>query len=62
MRRGDVGHVERRVLAHQHDVDPGEVEFLEGAELVVIAVAPDNFELPAAGIEPPVAQSQRVGK
>ncbi len=26
MRRGDIGHVERRVLAHQHHVHRAEVE------------------------------------
>ena len=39
VRRGDVGHVEGRVLAHQHDIDPGEVEFLERAEAVVVCPA-----------------------
>ena len=32
VRGGDVGHVERRVLPHQHDVEPFEIEFLEFAE------------------------------
>ena len=38
MRRGDVGHVEGRVLAHQDDIEAGEVELLEVAEAVVVAV------------------------
>src|SRR5580704_9732367 len=60
MRRGDVGHVEGRVLAHQHDVEPGEVELLELAEAVMIAVAAEHFERPAAGIETAIAQGQRL--
>ena len=58
MRRRDVGHVEGRVLAHQHDVEPGQIEFLELAEAVVIAVLAEHFERPAAGVEAAVAQGQ----
>ena len=62
MRRGDVGHVEGRVLAHQHDIDPGEIEFFKRAKAVMGAGLAEDFERPAAGVEPPVAQGQRVGQ
>ncbi len=62
MGRGDIGHVERRVLAHQDHVDAGEVELLRGAEAVMMAVAADHLERPPAGIEAPVAQAQRLGQ
>ena len=35
MGRGDVGHIERRVLAHQHDIHGGEIEPHRFAEFVV---------------------------
>ncbi len=60
MRRGDVGHVERRVLPHQHDVEPGEIEFLEIPKAMVVAVPAEYFERPSAGREPAVAQGQRL--
>ena len=62
MRRGDVGHVEGRILAHQDDIDTGEVELLERAEAVVVALSAHDFERPGAGIEPPVVKRQRVGQ
>src|SRR5437763_16224035 len=62
MRRGDVGQIEGRILAHQNDIDPGEVEFLERPEPMVVALSADNFERPGARIEPPVLKRQRVGQ
>src|SRR5947208_974998 len=62
MRRGDVGHIEGRILAHQNDIDPGEVELLERPEPMVVALSADNFERPGARIEPPVLKRQRVGQ
>ena len=41
---GDVGHVEGRVLAHQHDVHAGEIDGLRRAEGEVIAGFPTNLE------------------
>jgi hypothetical protein len=38
MRRRDVGHVERRVLPHQHDVDAREIEALGGVDAVMVAL------------------------
>ena len=32
MGRGDVGHVERRILAHEHHVDIGQIDTLHGTE------------------------------
>ncbi len=61
MRRADIGHVEGRVLAHQDDIDAGEVELLERAEAVVVALPSHDFERPRAGVEPPVVKRQRVG-
>src|SRR5205085_57694 len=49
---------EGRVLTHQHDVEPGKVEFLELAEAVVVAETAEHFERPATGIEAAVAQGQ----
>ena len=60
VRRGDVGHVERRVLAHQDHVDAFEVELLVVAEYVVGALPAEHFELAALGVEPAVAQGQRL--
>ena len=62
MGRGDVGHVEGRVLTHQDDVDAGEVELFDGAEAVMVALARAHLERPAAGVEPAVAQGQRLGQ
>ena len=37
MGRGDIGHVERRVLAHKHDVHRAQIQFLFLAEVEVTA-------------------------
>ena len=62
MRRGDISHVEGRVLTHQHDVDAGEIELFKRAKAVMGARPPKDFERPAARVKPAVAQGQRVGQ
>ena len=62
MRRGDIGHVEGRILPHQDDIDTGQIELLERAKAVVVALPAHDFERPRAGIKPPVVQRQGVGQ
>ena len=37
MRRGDIGHVERRILTHQHDVHRAQIQFRHLPERVMTA-------------------------
>ena len=59
--RRDVGHVERRVLAHQHHVDRREVQHFGRAERVVIAQLAAHPHRLRLGVEPPVAEDEIVG-
>ena len=58
VRRRDVGHVEGRVLAHQHDIDAGEVERLRGPERRVVAALATHLQRPGAGDEASLAEGQ----
>jgi hypothetical protein len=58
---GDVGHVERRVLAQQHHVETGEVARFPRAEVRMRAGLALHRHGPAAGADPPVLQRQLVG-
>ena len=51
---GDVGHVERRVLAQQHHVHVGEVDDLGRRHGVVIAGLAAYGEGPGGGKDPPI--------
>ena len=62
MRRGDIGHVEGRILAHQDHVHGCEVEGLEGAEAEMIAALAPHLEPARPRIEPAVAQAQMLGQ
>ncbi len=55
---GDVGHVERRVLAHQHHVELRDVADLRLAQRVVVALERAQVQRPAAGQHPAVFQRQ----
>ena len=44
MRRGDIGHVERRVLAHQHHVHRRQIDDFRGPQRVVVAALTANLE------------------
>src|ERR1700756_5222963 len=58
MCRGDISHVEGRILTHRDDIDTGEIELLERAEAMVVALLPHHFERPRAGMEAPIVKSQ----
>ena len=61
VRGRDVGHVERRILAHQDDVDVGEVDHLFRPQGKVIALPPAHLERARPGAEAAVAKHQVVG-
>ena len=45
VRRGDVGHVERRILPHQHDIHAAQVDRLASLELVMRPVPARHLHL-----------------
>ena len=59
---GDIGHVERRVLAHQHHVDGGEIERGDIAESEVIAVHSAQVERPRPRHHPALVERQIAGE
>ena len=61
MRGGDVGHVEGRVLAQQHDVEFRQVDHLGGAEAEVVALLAPELHRLGAGHHLAVAEDQ-VGR
>jgi len=60
VRRGDVGHVEGRVLAQQHHVHGGQIDTLGRAERVVIALDVAQLHRLDGGVDLAVAQAQAV--
>ena len=61
MRRGDVGHVEGRVLAQEHHVEAGEVGKLCGAERKMVALQVAHVHRLDARLDAPVAHGEAVG-
>ena len=59
---GDIGHVERRVLAHQHHVHGRQIETLSRAEVVVIARLAAHLQRPRAGHHPARVERQLAGQ
>ena len=55
---GDVGHVERRVLAHQHHVHGGEIDVFFRPEREVIAALAPHFEGAQPRVKPMLAEHQ----
>jgi hypothetical protein len=60
VRRRDVGHVEGRVLAHQHHVDAGKVDRLKPAQRGVIAALATHLQRPRLGAHHPVPKRQML--
>ncbi len=57
----DVGHVERRVLAQQDDVELGQLGPAIGAQRRVAALGPLHGNVAAAGEHPAIFHGERVG-
>ena len=55
---GDVRHVERRILAHQHDVHGRQIDRLDRSQRGMVAVHPAHRQRPRARGQPPVAEGQ----
>ena len=63
VRRGDVAEVERRVLAHQHDVDvAAEIEDSRLAEAIMVAVDALDGDRIAHRPQPPLGEAQVFGR
>jgi hypothetical protein len=60
VRRRDVGHVEGRVLAHEHHIDAREVDPLRRAERVVVPLYVTHLQRLDAGDHLAVAHGQAV--
>ena len=61
VRRRDVVQIERRILAHQHDVEGAQIEHLGGAERVVIAALAAHLQRARQRLHPAVVVTQ-VGR
>jgi len=62
MRRRDVGHVEGRILAHQHHVHRREVDGFERAGARVVALLALDFEAAGMGGQRAVLEAQGLGQ
>ena len=62
MSRRDVGHVERRVLPHEHHVHDGQVEHLRRTQGEVVSLLAAHLERPRARRDPAVGEGQIVGQ
>ena len=57
---GDIGHVEGRVLTHQHDIDAAEVQDLPRAQREMIAVDPAHRQRTGMGDDRTVPETEIV--
>ena len=55
---GDIGHVEGRILAHQHDIDLGEIDGFGGTGREMVAFLPPEGDGPRPGRHLAVAQRE----
>ena len=62
VRRSDVGHIEGRVLAHQDDIDPCQIQRLGRSHREVIADLAAHLERSCLGDSAAIAQGQILGQ
>ena len=62
MRRGDIGHIEGRILSHQDDVHRLKVQHLDGAGGKMIALFALHRDRARIGVDLPIAETEIIGQ